>query len=96
MASGVELEAGEITEVELNTGVALIPSSPEVEPPYRWVLTDPGSGDEVITVNKNWGPIPVPPGDYGLSFQQTRFGHSLIQLVPSFPVKEGRLVELEL
>jgi len=96
MASGVEIKPGEITEVELNTGVTLIPSSPEMEPPYRWVLTDPETGNEVITVNKSWGPIPVPPGNYGLNFQQTRFKHSPIQLVPSFPVKEGQLVELEL
>ena len=78
MAGEVEIEDGSVTEIELNTGVKLIPSSPEAEPPYRWVLSDPESGEEVISVNKTWGPIPVPPGNYGFSLQQTRYGHSLV------------------
>ena len=95
MADDVVISAGEVTEIELDTGVGLVPSSDDAEPPYRWVLSDPESGEELITVNNNWGPIPVPPGDYGFSLQQTRFNHSLVKFVESFPVKKGQLVELE-
>lgn len=94
--SKVEIKEGSVTEFDVNTGVTIVPSDPNARPPYQWILTDPETGKELFWVSGRWGPCPVAPGRYGLSLRQTQHGHSLTELIPSFPVKEGQLVEIGL
>ncbi len=94
--SGVEINPGKITEIDLNTGVVLKPSETSARAPYRWVLTDPETKKALITISEKWGPVPVPPGRYGLSVRQTQHGHSLVELIPNFVVEPGQLVEIGL
>jgi len=94
--SRIEITEGKVTEFDVNTGVTIVPSDPEARAPYRWVLTDPESGKQLLWVSGRWGPCPVAPGRYSLSLRQTQHGHSLTELIPSFPVKIGQLVEIGL
>lgn len=96
VVKSVTISKGKVTEVDLNTGVKLVPSDQNAKPPYSWVLKDKETGKEAAQVSNSWGPIPMPPGSYSLSIRQTQHGHSLIEMVPELPVKKGQLVEIEI
>jgi len=96
LAKSVTVTRGKCLEVDVNTGLAISPSAPGAPPPYRWVLIAKGTGKEVITVNGEWGPVPVPPGVYTLKMQQTEHGHSLSEIVPELMIQDGQNVELKL
>ncbi|MDP8248919.1 MAG: VWA domain-containing protein [Candidatus Tritonobacter lacicola] len=96
LSKTVKIEKGKCTEFDVNTGVKILPADPQMKEPYNWVLKDKKTGDQAVSVGYKWGPVPVPPGNYSLSLRQTEHGHSLIELVPELPVKEGQLVEIEL
>jgi len=95
LAENLVIEAGRVTEFEVNTGITLI-GAPGARAPYEWVLKpkDPGQGE--IRTRYFWGPVPCPPGVYSFSLRQTEHGHSLIELIPEFTIEPGGLVELEL
>lgn len=95
LSNNVEVKKGSCTEFDLNTGLGLKPADPKSEKPYRWVLSDKATGKTVLTVNERWGPVPVPPGRYKLSLQQTQHGHSLTEIGSDIEVKNGQLVQLE-
>jgi hypothetical protein len=96
LSKEVEIKKGSCTEVDLNTGMGIKPADPKAAKPYRWVLADKATGKAVVTVNEHWGPIPVPPGRYKLSLQQTEHGHSLTEIVSDLEVRQGQLIHLEL
>lgn len=95
LAEKLVIEKGKATEVELNTGIALV-ASPDSRTPYEWVLKpkDPGRGE--IRTRYFRGPVPCPPGTYSFSLRQTEHGHSLTELIPEFTIEPGQLAELEL
>lgn len=96
LAQSATITKGKCLEVDVNTGLAIAPPAPGAPAPYRWVLIAKGTGKEVITVNGEWGPVPIPPGVYVLKMQQTEHGHSLSEIVPELVIRDGQNVELTL
>jgi len=96
LADKLEIKKGKVTEFDVNSGVALIPSNPEEKAPYNWILKPMDGKNSEVGVRYDWGPVPAAPGDYSFSIRQTEHGHSLMELIPKFTIEKGQLVELEL
>lgn len=96
LAKNIMINEGRVTEFDLNTGITIVPSSPDDRPPYNWTLNPKDDSGSEVWVKEQWGPVPCPPGKYGFSLRQTQHGHSLTELIPEFTIKEGQLIELEL
>ncbi|HOE26403.1 MAG: VWA domain-containing protein [Candidatus Aureabacteria bacterium] len=96
LARSVTIADGKCLEVDVNTGLGIVPPQEGAPAPYRWVLIAKGTGKEVVTVNGEWGPVPVPPGVYILKMRQTEHGHSLSEVVSDLVIGDGQVVELRL
>lgn len=96
LARSVTIERGVCRGVDVNTGLAIAPPVAGAEPPRRWVLIAKGTGKEVIAVDGEWGPVPIPPGLYILKVQQAGDGSSSTEVVPDLVIGDGQKVELTL
>ena len=96
LAKSVTITKGKCLEVDVNTGLGITPPEEGAPAPYRWLLIAKGTRKEVIRVNGEWGPVPVPPGVYILKVQQTEHGHSLSEVVSDLVIGDGQNVELKL
>lgn len=99
----VEITAGKMNELMINTGVSFILPEGDPLPYYVEFIKLDSSGNEVKKVwlkggylRGTLGPIALSPGTYKINYQQKQHNSSLITIVESFDLPAGNMVELEL
>jgi Ca-activated chloride channel family protein len=94
----IEITAGKMNEIPLNTGVNLIPSD-GADKPYEVEFHElDSSGKEIreVSIGKRFGPQVLAPGTYRINYHQNEHQSSKMTIVDSFDLLEGNLVEIEL
>ncbi len=84
-----------VAALRIDSGVRLVPEAPGGKPPYRVILVNLDSGEE-IEQSHHWTPLPAPPGRYRLDWQETEYGAPRETLVDELVIEPGTLVEVEL
>ncbi len=92
----MEVRDGQVTEFPLNTGVQFnVPQ--EKKPPYRvrfFPIDDPSR--PAVTLSGEWLPVPLHPGRYRVTYQETEHGSSEVTIIEDLAVEEGVLSEIDL
>ena len=89
----VAVTPGEYVTLPVNAGITFTPFGDT--PPYRFIFRDLDTDNEYV-LSESWGPMPLGPGRYAVSMQETQHGSSPMVLVEELEVKAGTLLELEM
>jgi hypothetical protein len=85
---------GKMNEFPVNTGIKLVPK-PGAAPPYLVEFIGLETQNKV-ELRESFGPMPLRPGKYKVTYQQREHGSSKVALIDSVDVPSGSLVEIEL
>ncbi|MDP3980476.1 MAG: VWA domain-containing protein [Chlamydiota bacterium] len=96
LAKDIVIQEGQLTQVQIGSGVQLIPTQKDAQAPYQWNVENLDTGLPAILGGQNWDAHPLMPGRYKLSVRATQHGHTLVELIPEIEIQEGQLVEVEI
>lgn len=88
----VRVSEGEVLKLELSSGLALEPWSPQEEPPERWHVQKAEGKQIFAEARGRWGYLPIPPGEYTVMVRQKRDEPEL--RYPRITVRAGRVEKL--